>query len=550
MGERRASDLLVECLQAEGVREVFGIPGEETLDVNESLSTSPIGFVPVRHEQAAALMAAMHGRLTGRPGVCLATLGPGATNLVSGVAHAYLERMPLVALSAQAGAERRHKESHQHIDILALLKPVTKWSARVSDPATLPEVVRKAFSIAQAEKPGPTHIELPEDVMSALIAGRPLRAPAQRHAARPAPEDVAHAAGVICAARKPALLVGNGVLRTGATDAVRAFAAATQIGAAETFMAKGAGPGGDLARGTVGLNADDYELAGLADADVVITIGYDLVEHAPSFWNPHSDKVIVCIDTVPPEVDAHFVSVVDLIGDLPVILAELTTAVSAKGGGPGVSARARLAVLQTAALEAGRNDESVPLRPARVLWELRQALRPEDILVSDVGLHKLWIARLYTALAPDSVFIANGLAGMGVALPSAIAAKRVHPDRNVVTVSGDGGMLMNCQEFETAVRLQTAVVNVVLEDEAFSAIVTKQDKKFGRHFGTDFGGTDFVKLAESFGMPAWRCESGTDFAARLGHALTLDVPSLLVVPIDYSQEVADLASLAEEGLGG
>ncbi len=554
MSERKASDLLVECLESEGVTRVFGIPGEETLDVNESLAKSSIDFVAVRHEHGAALMAAMQGRLTGRAGVCLATLGPGATNLVSGIAHAFLDRTPLVALTAQAGSERRHKESHQHIDVLSVLDPVTKYNAGVADPSTLPELVRKAFTLAEAEKPGATHIELPEDTMAARVDVELMREPRRRAVLAPLPETFAAAAAAIEGARRPVILAGNGVLRAGASAALQSLARSAGIGVAETFMGKGAGPSDDLAFGTVGMDAADYELAGFEEADVVITVGYDLVEHAPSEWNPRRDKMIVCIDSVAPEADAHFETRVDLVGDVRGILSQLEAQLSGQrsaGREPSTVSRpsptpageSRLRALAARALDAGSEDDAFPMRPARVLWELRQALDPEDMLFSDVGLHKLWIARLYPALAPDSVFISNGLAGMGVAVPSAIGAKLLFPERRVVTVSGDGGVLMNCQELETAARLKTPVVNVVLQDGAYSMIVSKQDKKFGRHFGTDFGGTDFVALAGAFGLPGWRCDSAPDFGSRLAHALTLDVPSLLVVPIDYSQDVADLESL-------
>jgi acetolactate synthase-1/2/3 large subunit len=275
----------------------------------------------------------------------------------------------------------------------------------------------------------------------------------------------------------------------------------------------------------------------------VITVGYDLVEHAPVNWNPRRDKRIVCIDTVPPDVDEHFITEADLIGDIAHILGVLarelgTTAVP--------RSNSRLNEIVLGRFEAAKDDDAFPMQPPRALWELRRALGREDMLISDVGLHKLWIARMFPAHEPNTVFIANGLAGMGIALPTAIAAKLVHPDRNVVTVSGDGGFLMNVQELETAVRLRTAVVNVIWENSQYGSIVWKQDKKFGRHFGTDFTNPDFVRLADSFGMPAWRCERTEDFGAHLQKALSLDLPSLIVVPIDYSIDVSISEELGTE----
>jgi acetolactate synthase I/II/III large subunit len=544
--ERKASDLFVECLEAEGVRYVFGIPGEETLDLNASLEDSSITFVPVRHEQGGAYMADMYGRLTRRAGVCLGTLGPGATNLLTGVADAFLDRSPLVALTGQADLERMHKESHQHIDVVSMFRPVTKWNARLYSSRVIPEVVRKAFKVAQAQKPGPTHIELPEDVMAEQVDAEPL--PSQLRIRRPEPSgrELLAAVDVIRGAANPIVLAGNGVARVGAADALREFARATGIGVAETFMGKGLLDFEDpRALGTVGLQSRDYALAGFDDADVVITVGYDLVEHAPKNWNPRRDKRIVYIDTAAAEVDEHFMTEVDLVGDLYHILSRL--AEELREGEWGVhSGSSRLNDIVLGRFEAGRSDDAFPMQPPRALWEIRQALGPQDMLISDVGLHKLWIARMFPAHEPNTVMIANGLAGMGIALPTAIAAKLVHPERRVVTVNGDGGFLMNAQELETAVRLRTPIVNVLWENRQFGSIVWKQDKKFGRHFGTDFTNPDFVRLADAFGMPAWRIEAVDDFGPTLRRALDLDVPSLIVLPIDYSLDVAISEELGTE----
>ena len=544
MSERKASELFVECLEAEGVKYVFGIPGEETLDLNESLDGSSITFVPVRHEQGGAYMADMYGRLTQRAGVCLGTLGPGATNLVTGVADAFLDHAPLVALTGQADIERMHKESHQHIDVVGMFKPITKWNARLSNPRIIPEVVRKAFKVAQAQKPGATHIELPEDVMGGMVEGEPLSAPARARRSEPSAQELLRAVSMIANAVNPLVLAGNGVARGGAAPALREFARATGIGVAETFMGKGALDYEDpRALGTVGLQSRDYALAGFEDADVVITVGYDLVEHAPRNWNPEHDKRIVAIDTTEAEVDEFYLPEIELVGDIYHILTRLAEELRESPREPYDS---RLDDIVLGRFEAARDDDAFPMQPPRALWEIRQALGPRDMLVSDVGLHKLWIARMFPAHEPNTVFIANGLAGMGIALPTAIAAKLVRPERKVVTVNGDGGFLMNCQELETAMRLRTPIVNVIWENRQYGSIVWKQDKKFGRHFGTDFTNPDFVKLADAFGMPAWRCDSIDDFGRHLRHALGLDVPSLIVLPIDYSIDVAISEELGTE----
>ncbi len=535
MAERKASDVFVECLEAEGVRYVFGIPGEETLDLSESLADSSIRFVPVRHEQGGAYMADAYGRLTGRAGVCLGTLGPGATNLVTAVADAFLDRAPLVALTGQSDLERMHKESHQYIDLIGILRPIVKWNARVTSPEIVPEVVRKAFKVAESEKPGGTHLELPEDVMALPLGAAPLprRAPVQPE---PGTKELQHAAEIIADAERPIALAGSGAIRARAAGALREFVHATGIPVAETFMAKGLLDYEDpLALGTVGLQSRDYSMAGFDNADVVISIGYDLVEHAPEHWNPNADKKIVVIDSVAAEIDEFFLPEVELIGDIAHVLVRLAACCTRSPDGV---ASSRLHDVVMRALHDARDDEHFPVRPPRVLWDIRHALGPEDMLISDVGLHKLWIGRMFPAHEPGTVLIANGLAGMGFALPTAIAAKLVHPERRVVAVSGDGGFLMNCQELETAVRLRTPVVNVVWENREFGSIAWKQDKKFGRHFGVEFGNPDFVRLADSFGMPAWRCSSASEFSRRLTDALKLDVPSLIVVPIDYTIDVA------------
>jgi acetolactate synthase I/II/III large subunit len=538
VASRKASDVFVECLEAEGVKHVFGIPGEETLDLNQSLADSSIEFVPVRHEQGGAYMADVYGRLTGRAGVCLGTLGPGAMNLLTAVADAFLDRAPLVALTGQADLERMHKESHQYIDIVGVMQPITKWNARVSDANIIPEVVRKAFKVAESEKRGATHIELPEDVMAADLDAEPL--PRRRPVLpEPSARELLKAADLIRGA-----LAGNGVIRGGASPALREFVRATGIPVAETFMGKGLlDPSDPKALGSVGLQSGDYKMAGFEEADVVITIGFDLVEHSPEHWNPDRDKKIVCVDSVPAEIDEYFIPEVELVGDIYHILSRLGEEcrhVPHSGG----STRLRDVVLGR--FEAAKDDDQFPMQPPRALYEIRQAMGREDILISDVGLHKLWIGRMFPAYEPNTVLIANGLAGMGFAVPAAIAAKLCNPDRNVVAVNGDGGFLMNAQELETAVRLRTPFVSVIWENHQYGSIVWKQDKKFGRHFGTDFTNPDFVKLAEAYGMPAWRCEAVEDFGERLRHALTLDLPSLIVLPIDYSLDVAIVEELGTE----
>jgi acetolactate synthase-1/2/3 large subunit len=541
------AQLLVQCLAAEGVERVFGIPGEETLDLNAALAESDVEFVPVRHEQGGAYIADVFGRLTGRAGVCLGTLGPGATNLVTAVADAYLDRAPLVAITGQTELEQMHKESHQHIDLVSVMRPITKWNAQLADASITAEAVRKAFKVAESEKPGSVHLELPEDIAASEVPEHAPQEPLPRSsipAFEPPRAMIEQAVELISGAERAVILAGNGAVRTRAASALREFAAGTGIPVAETFMAKGLVPASsDLSLGAVGLQSGDYAMAGFDDADLVITVGYDLVEHSPEHWNPSRNKTIVCIDSVPAETDESFLPAVELVGDPATTLHSLLERCGGKehvGGSP----RLREAVISR--LEVAARDDAFPIRPPRALYEVRELLGRDDILVSDVGLHKLWIGRLWPAEEPNTTLIANGFAGMGFAVPAAIAAKLVHPDRNVVAISGDGGFLMNVQELETAMRLKTNFVNVVWENRQFGSIVWKQEQKFGRHFGTEFTNPDFVGLAESFGLPAWRCESVDDYRERLRHALTLDVPSLLVVPVDYSPDIAIAEELGAE----
>jgi acetolactate synthase-1/2/3 large subunit len=536
-----AAQLLVRCLENEGVRYVFGIPGEETLDLNAALEDSDkIQFILTRHEQAAAFMADVYGRLSSFPGVCLATLGPGATNLLTGVADAQLDRAPLVAITGQAGLERVHLESHQYIDVVQMFTPVTKWSTRVSVPESVPEVVRKAFRLARIEKPGATHIELPEDVAKEEVRSAPLEV---RRTSYPKAQQEAidRAAQIINAAEAPVILAGNGVTRRNAVgnptvDALRRLVERSRIWATHTYMAKGVlDPLGQHSLPPVGLQRPGADLANvkaLADADVVIAVGYDLVEWAPVLWNPKRDKTVVHVDSTAAELDGHYQPSIEVIGELDESLAALAEAITPRDDKRWVNASASTSA---AAVKAG------PIAPMIVVRALRDALGPEDIVVSDVGAHKVWLARLFPAERPNTVVISNGLASMGIALPGAIAAKLVHPDRRVVAFCGDGGFLMNVQELETAKRLRTAMVIVVLVDERLGVIEVNEQRQFGRTFGTEFGNPDFVQLARAFGIAGYAVESADDLLATLRQALDLNGPALVAVPWDHrmNEHIAD-----------
>ena len=534
----KAAELLVRCLENEGVDLVFGLPGEETLELTDALLGSRTRFIEARHEQGAAFMADVYGRLSGKAGVCLSTLGPGATNLLTGVADAFLDRAPLVAITGQASLNRRHKESHQYIDVMSMFKPVTKWSASIPKAEVIPEAVRKAFKIAQTEKPGATHLELPEDVAEEQIGDasqlQPLfvQAPVMPE---PSPAQVARAVRTISGAQRPVILAGNGVIRSRAHEAVRQFARRVHIPVLHTFMAKGTLPDSEpLSLYTIGLLARDYTSAVMEQADVVIAIGYDFVEYAPCFWNPHRDKRIVHIDGSPAEVDEHYIVEVGLLGDLRHSLDLIGVAVPPFD--LSWSSLSRKTVLDGFEAEVA-GSPSWPLRPQHLMRELRAALRPDDLVVCDVGAHKLWMARMFPCEVPNSCIISNGFAAMGIAVPGAIAAKLSFPERRVVAVTGDGGFLMNSQELETAVRLALPLVVLVWRDNGYGVIRWKQQLRFGRTSAVEFGNPDLVQYARSFGAIGYRVAEPSELRPVLEEALKSKVPVVIDCPVDYAENL-------------
>src|SRR5258705_6414671 len=479
----------------------------------------------------------------------MSTLGPGATNLITGIADAYLDRAPMVAITGQASSDKTHKEAHQVVDIVGMLAPVTKWNTSVQRVGAIPEIVRKAFRTATLEKPGPTHIELPENLAASIVeAGAAALIPGRTYFPEPTDEAIGHAADLIAASERPLILAGNGVLRRNASGDLRAFAQGLHVPVAVTFMGKGAiDDRSHLSLMAVGLQARDHVLSGFDRADLVVSVGYDLVEYAPSRWNPDGRKRIIHIDTQPAEVDADYQPEVELIGDIEGTLRRLLAAVLPEGiGGRGASERhaARETLvhqdLRTALLGdllAYEHDDGWPIKPQKAIIDLRRALGPSDIVVSDVGAHKIWVARLYQAYEPNTVIISNGFASMGISLPGAIAAKLVHPDRQVVALCGDGGFLMNSQELETAKRIGANVTVVVWRDDGYGLIDWKQRNEFGRPFRVEFGKPDFVAYAESLGNAEIRPASAADLLPALRRALDVDGPSLVEVPIDYRENL-------------
>ena len=532
------AEVVVRCLVQEGVEYVFGVPGEENLDLVDALAASPIRMVTTRHEQGAAFMADVYGRLTGRAGVCLATLGPGATNLVTGVADANMDHAPLVAITGQASLDRMHKESHQYLDLVTLFHPITKWNAQIRTPVMTTEAIRKAFKLAQTERPGATHVDLPEDVAKMAVEPGDDRPLFVQHPVlpEPTPAQVARAARVLDDAKRPLILAGHGVVRGRASDALRRFAERTGIPVVTTFMGKGTLPASHpLHVGAIGIPGDDYIARALAEeADLVVAVGYDLVEIAPSRWNPRRDRTILHVNAMPAEVDADYIVAVGLVGDLTAALDELGRAARPRQAG------AFDALVGKARAELGEeaDDPAFPMKPARVVADLRRALGPDDIVVSDVGVHKLWLGRRYPCERPNTCIISNGFAAMGIAVPGAVAAKLALPERTVVAATGDGGFLMNSQELETAVRIGTPIVVVVFDDRTFGLIRYKQERQFGRSAAVDFSNPDFVRYAESFGAKGYRVESAEALLPTLREAIASRTVAVVACPVDYRYNAA------------
>jgi acetolactate synthase-1/2/3 large subunit len=530
----RTAELFVKCLENEKVEYLFGVPGEENIDVMDALLDSKIKFVTTRHEQGAAFMADVYGRLTGRAGVCMATLGPGATNLITGVADANMDRAPVVAIAGQGATTRLHKESHQILDLVNLFQPITKYAAQIAEPEIAHEIVRKAFKVAQTEKPGACFIDFPENIAEAEVEDlAPLR---RQRPFSPVPSatKLAEAVATLATAKCPLILAGNGVIRSQAAEALVRFAEQLRLYVATTFMAKGVVPSShELSLGTVGLKARDLVGFAFERADVVVCIGYDIVEYPPELWNPGRNKQIIHIDTLPAEVDQFYTVATGVLGDI----AESMRAIAGKAKPQESSPFAPLREHIAAEMAEYAEDQGFPVKPQRIVWDLRQALADEDIVISDVGAHKMWIARMYQAQRPNTCIISNGFASMGIAVPGALAAKLAYPDRKVVAVTGDAGFMMNSQEIETALRMKTAFVVLIWTDAEYGLITWHQLRHFGRPSHISFNNPDFVTYAESFGAKGYRIEKASDLLPTLERALADDTVSIIDCPVDYAENM-------------
>ncbi|CCH95008.1 IlvB protein [Microcystis aeruginosa PCC 9432] len=535
MGELNTAELLVKCLENEGVEYIFGLPGEENLDVLEALKNSSIKFITTRHEQGAAFMADVYGRLTGKAGVCLSTLGPGATNLMTGVADANLDGAPLVAITGQVGTDRMHIESHQYLDLVAMFAPVTKWNKQIVRPGITPEVVRRAFKTAQSEKPGAVHIDLPENIAAMAADGSPLPLDSQEKVYA-SYRTLNMAAAVISKAKNPLILAGNGAIRANASEALTEFATALNIPVANTFMGKGVIPyTHPLALWAVGLQQRDLISCAFDRSDLIIAVGYDLIEYSPKKWNPDGKLPIIHIGMTPAEIDSSYAPVVEVVGDITDSLIDILKRADRQNKPTPVTAGLKTEI--RADYETYANDTGFPIKPQKLIYDLRQVMGPEDIAICDVGAHKMWMARHYHSDCPNTCIISNGFAAMGIAIPGAIAAKLVYPDKRIVAVTGDGGFMMNCQELETALRVGTPFVTLIFNDGGYGLIEWKQLNYFGTSSFIKFGNPDFVKFAESMGLKGYRVESTQDLIPTLEEAFRQEVPTVIDVPVDYGENL-------------
>jgi len=526
----KASDLFVAQLEEEGVEYIFGLPGEENLDFLESLRTSKIKLIITRHEQAAAFMAATYGRLTGKPGVCFSTLGPGATNLVTGVAQAQLIGAPFISISGQKALTDNWQGRFQLVDVVRMMEPLCKKAVSITDPGMIPTVIRNAFKHAETERPGAVHIELPEDVAEeetdAVVQKRSeIKIP------YPDPEAVKKAVAMICETKNPLIIVSSGANRKAITEELENFVRRTGIYLVHTQMGKGVVPD-DCVNSlfATGIHARDYVNCGIDVADLIITVGYDIVEYPPYLWNRELDKQIINIDFVESVPDRYFNPAIEIIGDVASSIRELAASIPEKREFPIFESTRRF-------IEEKINAparKSYPPLPQAVVQNVRKVLGRKDIITLDNGIYKLWFSRLYKTYAPNTVILDNALASMGAGLSSGITAKLLHPERRVLAICGDGGFMMNCQELETAVRYGIPVVVLILNDNAFGFTKWKQKKMHFEDFGLDYGNPDFSLFAESFGAAGIKVKEDDDLAEVLEKAFALNKVAVIECPIDYS----------------
>jgi acetolactate synthase I/II/III large subunit len=537
----------VAALENEGVKRIFGVPGEENLDVVEALRRSTIQLVLTRHEQAAAFMAATHGRLTGEAGVCLTTLGPGALNLTTGAAYAQLGAMPMVMITGQKGILTRKQARFQIVDIVATMTPLTKMAHRIIGTGTIPSLVRESFRVAQQERPGPVHLELPEDVAAEEAPDAPLVPPHPTTLPVAHPAALDRAAELVRRAQYPLVMLGAAASRPRLADALSDFVRRVQIPFFNTQMGKGSVAGGSgLYMGTAALSARDYVHQAIDRADLIVSIGHDTVEKPPFLMGPGGPTVLH-VGYLPATVEEVYFPHAELIGDIGPSLALLADRLEGKL--PRADALLSLRDRILTRIAARATESRYPLTPQRIVHDVRQVMPEDGIVCLDNGMYKIWFARNYRTRVANTLLLDNALATMGAGLPSAMMAAMLHPDRRVLAVCGDGGFMMSSQELETAVRLRLNLVVLILQDNAYGMIRWKQAADGFPDFGMTFGNPDFVTYAKAFGMKGARVEGAEGLAPALEAAFAAGGMHLVAVPVDYSENtrvlVEELAAVGE-----
>jgi acetolactate synthase-1/2/3 large subunit len=530
----KASDLFVRALENEGVEYVFGVPGEENLDLLESIRTSTIELILTRHEQGAGFMAATYGRLTGKPGVCLATLGPGATNLVTPTAYAQLGGMPLIVITGQKPIKQGKQGRFQIVDIVGMMKPITKFAQQIVNVNNIPNLVRESFRLATEERPGAVHLELPEDVAAETATNArlfPVNPPALSIVSDQALHE---AVAMISKAAHPLLLIGAGANRKGIIDPLKSFVEKTGIPFFNTQMGKGV-IGGDhpLYIGTAALSEGDYLHCAIARADLVINVGHDVVEKPP-FLMEHGGKKVIHVNFNTAEVDDVYFPQLELVGDIADTMERLSKMLEPVPGHDfSYFQRVRSEVLEH--MTESNDDPTFPLLPQRIVADVRRVMPPDGVIALDNGMYKIWFARNYRSNQPNTVLLDNALATMGAGLPSAMMVSVLHPNRRVMAICGDGGFMMNSQEMETAVRLKLNLVVIVLRDDSYGMIRWKQAIGEFADWGLEFGNPDFVAYANSYGARGHRVEETDAFLPLMEQCFEAGGVHLIEVPVDYSE---------------
>ena len=536
----KGSDLLVAALENEGVEYIFGVPGEENLDVVESLRNSHIELVLTRHEQSAAFMAATHGRLTGRPGVCIATLGPGALNLVTGAAYAHLGAMPMVMITGQKGIMSSRQARFQIVDMVATMRPLTKSTRQIVSTATIPTFVRDAFRVAMEERPGPVHLELPEDIAGEEAPDLPLVPPHPIELPIAPPAALDRAAEMILNAKHPLVMLGAASSRPRLTAGLTEFIRRTQIPFFNTQMGKGTVAGGhNLYMGTAALSERDYVHGAIDQADLIITIGHDTIEKPPFLMGPDGPQVIH-ISFTPANVEQVYFPHAEVVGDVGPSLALLADRLEGKLETASALVALREEILRRIGDRA--TEGRFPPTPQRIVHDVRKVMPENGIVALDNGMYKIWFARNYRTWVPNTLLLDNALATMGAGLPSGMMAAMLHPDRRVLAVCGDGGFMMNSQELETAVRLKLNLVVLILDDNGYGMIRWKQAVDHFTDWGLTFGNPDFVKYAEAYGAKGSRVAATENLVPTLEAAFVAGGVHVVTVPIDYTENMRVLVN--------